>query len=611
MSNFLSRITRLFSGSRGAAPKAAAQQPHPEETHMTDAAPKPWPAMTLAEAHELMTGAGSPFEMEELDIRGVHQRVWKNSPPTLREVFLAGRAWGDREFLVYKDERVTFAAFDRATLTAAHAMMKLGVKKGDRVVIALRNFPEWPVAFFAAALIGAIVTPLNSWWTGRELRYGLEDSGAVLAIVDGERISRLTKYLGDLPALKHIMVVRGEGDMPDIATDFADVVGPIAGWSALPELPLPDVDLHPDDDATIFYTSGTTGHPKGALGTHRNITTNILSSAFATARSFVRRGEMPPTPSPDDPQRIALLSIPFFHATGCQAILIPSVFGGLELVLMHHWDPIEAMGLIEKEKCSTAGGVPTIAWQLLEHPERDNFDLSSLEVISYGGAPASTELAERIKEAFPKSEPGQGWGMTETSAIFTNHGGEDYRNRPGSAGPAVPICDLKVIGSDGAELATGEIGELLAKGPNVVKEYWNKPEATAETFVDGWLHTGDLAKLDEEGFVTIVDRLKDMLIRGGENIYCIEVENALYEHPAVMDAAVVGIPHHTLGEEPGAVVTLKAGASADEAELKAFARERLASFKVPVRIVFWDGPLPRNPNGKILKNELKPVFVDT
>jgi long-chain acyl-CoA synthetase len=268
------------------------------------------------------------------------------------------------------------------------------------------------------------------------------------------------------------------------------------------------------------------------------------------------------------------------------------------------------MQIIEREKITAFGGVPTIPWQIIEHPARASYDLSSVESVAYGGAPAAPELVRRIKEIWPSSEPGIGWGMTETSATFTSHGAEDYQHRPDSCGPAPPICEMKVVDpATTRALATGEVGELWGKGPNVVKGYWNNPAATAETFIEGWVRTGDLARLDEEGFCYIVDRAKDMIVRGGENIYCAEVEAALYQHPAVMDAALVPIPHHTLGEEPGAVVTLVSGASVTEDELKAFVAGRLAAFKVPVRIIIRAEPLPRNANGKILKTELKQLFA--
>jgi acyl-CoA synthetase (AMP-forming)/AMP-acid ligase II len=276
---------------------------------------------------------------------------------------------------------------------------------------------------------------------------------------------------------------------------------------------------------------------------------------------------------------------------------------------MRKWDPVKAFELIARERVTGTGGVPTIAWQLLEHPERAKYDLSSLEAIAYGGAPSAPELARRIHAEFG-ALPGNGWGMTETMATVTSHSGEDYLNRPDSAGPPVATADLRIMSEDGTrELLVGETGELWSRGPMNVKGYWNKPEATAETFVDGWVRTGDLARLDEEGFLYIVDRAKDIIIRGGENIYSIEVENLLYAHPAVTDCALIGIPHPTLGEEPVAVVHLASGMTASEAELQDWVRARLAGFKVPVAIRFVDTMLPRNANGKILKRELKGLFV--
>ncbi len=570
-----------------------------------------WPAMTIAEAHAFLTAPGIPFEMEEKVIRGVKMRVWKNAPPTLRDALLIGRAHGDKTFLVYENDRATFENFARAAVVFAHELMKQGVEKGDRVAIIMRNLPEWPVAFYGAAIAGAIVTPLNAWWTGPELEYGLTDSGAKIAIVDTERLERINEHLKNCPDLTRVYVARENEEVADPEViKLESVLGAVNDWDRLPVLPLPDVPLDPDDDATIFYTSGTTGKPKGALGTHRNMLSNIMASGISAARTYLRRGEMPPQPDPNAPQKGTLLSVPFFHVTGCHAVMSPSLFAGAKLALMRKWDAELAMQIIERERLTGAGGVPTIAWQLIEHPNRSKYDLSSLEGVSYGGAPSAPELVRNIRETFPKSLPGNGWGMTETSATFTHHQGEDYENRPSSCGPAVPVCELKVVGPNGETLPAGEVGELWGKGPNVVKGYWKKPEATAQTFVDGWVKTGDLARLDEEGFCYIIDRAKDMLIRGGENIYCVEIENVLYEHPAVMDAAIVAVPHRTLGEEPGAVVHLKPGATATEEELRHLVASKLAAFKVPVKVVFWPETLPRNANGKILKTELKKVFAE-
>jgi len=580
---------------------------------MSDAAqtPKPaWPAMSIAQAHALLTAPGSPLEMEEVVIRGVPTRTWKNAPPSLRAVVEVSRASADRVFLVHEDERVTFEAFHRAVATLAEVLAADGVVKGDRVAIVMRNLPEWPVAFYAAASVGAIVTPLNAWWTGPELEYGLIDSGAKVALVDAERLERLSEHLPNCPELERVYVARAAEEIahPQLLK-LEDVIGAPETWADLPDRPLPTTPIAPDDAATIFYTSGTTGKPKGALGTQRNINSNIMASASVAARAFLRRGEAPPAPDPSAPQRAVLLSVPFFHATGCFAMLNPTLISGGKMVMMRRWDAVRAFELIEREKVNLAGGVPTIAWQLIEHPLRDNYDLSSLESVAYGGAPSAPELVRRIRETFPNSAAGNGWGMTETSATASSNSAEDYEHRPDSCGPAVAVTDLKIMTVEGdRELPIGEVGELWCQGPQVVAGYWNKPEATAQTFVDGWVKTGDLARLDEEGFCYIIDRAKDMLIRGGENIYCIEVENVLYDHPAVMDAALVGIPHRTLGEEPGAVVTLKPGASATEAELRAFVAERLAAFKVPVRVLFWHETLPRNANGKILKPELRKLF---
>jgi len=541
--------------------------------------------------------------MEEVDIRGVRLRTWKNAPPNLRAIALLGQSHGAREFVIYEDERMTYDAWFRAVARLAHEFQARGVKKGDRVALAMRNLPEWPVVFFAAVTIGAICVPLNAWWTGDELAFGLSNSGTKLLVCDEERWDRLKDRRNDFSCVNHTFVTRAEHPLNGADT-LESVIGTPKQYASLPQATLPDVDILPEDDATIFYTSGTTGRPKGALGTHRNLCTNILSSGYNAGCAVLRRGEPLPEPQP----KTGLTVIPLFHVTACSAGLMGNIAAGNTMVYMYKWDPVEAFKIIEREKVSSTGGVPTIAWQLLEHPERKNYDLSSIEAIAYGGAPAAPELVRKIREVFG-ALPGNGWGMTETMATVTGHSSEDYLNRPDSCGPPVAVADLKIMSEDGSrELPTGEIGELWARGPMVVKGYWNNPEATAETFVDGWVKTGDLARLDEEGWCYIADRAKDMIIRGGENIYSSEVENVLYDHPAVTDAALIGLPHQQLGEEPAAVVHLAPGMRASEAELQEWVAERLAKFKVPVRIAFTPDTLPRNANGKILKKELSSFF---
>jgi len=363
--------------------------------------PKTWPVMSIARAHTLLTAPGSRFEMEDVIIRGIKTRVWKNLPPTLREILLMARSYGEREFLVYEDERVSFEDFARASLAIAAELQSQGVVKGDRVAIIMRNIPEWAAVFMGAAVIGAIVTPLNAWWTGPELEYGLVDSGAKVAFVDAERLERFSEHLAHCPELKRVYVSRCADELlHPIVHRLEDVTGKVNDWGKLPAGQLPDVTIGPDDDATILYTSGTTGKPKGALGTHRNMLSNIMAAGLSMARNFLRRGE--PVPMIDlhaAPQRVGLLSIPLFHATGCFAVMGPALFAGSKIVLMRKWEPELAMQVIEREKVHQVGGVPTIAWQLLEHPARAKYDLSSLETVAYGGAPSAPELVRKIQAA--------------------------------------------------------------------------------------------------------------------------------------------------------------------------------------------------------------------
>jgi acyl-CoA synthetase (AMP-forming)/AMP-acid ligase II len=568
--------------------------------------PAGWPVMTRDQVKDALCAPGMPFEMETAEIEGVPTRVWKNALPNLAVLAAhANASFGDREFVVYEDERVTYGAWYRAVATLAHALQERGVKKGDRVALAMRNLPQWPVAFFAAAVTGAIVVPLNAWWTGEELAFGLADSGAAVLICDAERWDRISPYKAEMPALAHVMVTRaGAAAMAEPAITLESIIGSPKSYADLADLSLPEVAIAPDDAATIFYTSGTTGKPKGALGSHRNLLTNGFSSAYSGAATVLRRGEPLPEPS----IRASLLVIPMFHVTACSASMIPTIQAGHKIVFLHKWDTVKAFEIIEREKINATGGVPFIAWQLIEHPDRAKYDLSSIDAISYGGAPSAPELVSKIYEIFG-AFPGNGWGMTETMATVTSHVAEDYLNRPDSCGPAVAVSDVKIMSEDGqVELPVGQVGELWARGPQIVKGYWNRPDATAETFVDGWVRTGDLARVDDEGFCFIVDRAKDMIIRGGENIYSSEVENILYEHPAVTDAALIGIPHQTLGEEPAAVVHLVPGMTASEDELREYVSARLAKFKVPVKIIFTEDTLPRNANGKILKRDLKALF---
>ena len=580
--------------------------------------------MSRQAAEAELTGPGAPFEVGHAVVRGVRTKIWVRAPGSLVEILRASRGYGDRTFVTYEDERMTFGEHFEAAAAFANLLVdRFGVRPGDRVAIAMRNYPEWSVVFWATAAAGAILVPLNAWWSGDELAYGLADSGTKVLVCDAAREERLAPYWSDLDHLSSVIVVRAaEGAAKDGAgTPGRAVFDAVMAAGSGRRDDLPEVVIHPDDDATIFYTSGTTGRPKGALGTHRNICTNPMSLFFSSACAALRspatgperpseRGTGPERPSERGTgPKVLLLSVPLFHATGCHSILVSSTLAGGTLVMMQRWDPARALALIERERVTNFGGVPAMVMQVLDHPDFARRDTSSVRSVSYGGAPAPPDLVRRITERFPGGSPSNGYGLTETSSVTTLNQGADYVARPDSVGTPVPVVDLKVVDVLGGELAAGSVGELWVKGPNVVRGYWHKPAATAATFTDGWLHTGDMARIDDEGFVYIVDRVKDMLIRGGENIYCVEIEAVLHEHPAVADAAVIGIPHEVLGEEVGAVVQVRDDFDVDEATLCEHVAARLAAFKVPERVWMVHQPLPRNPAGKILKRKLREELI--
>jgi long-chain acyl-CoA synthetase len=578
--------------------------------------------LSLDDATARMTAPGSMFETERTTVNGIEMTVWKHAPATLRQILDLSLAHASRDFLVYQGQRFTFDEHYRAASTLAHRLIAEGITKGERVAIASRNLPQWVIAFWGTVLTGAVVVPINAWWTPEELQYGLSDSGASVLFVDEERLERVRATLDALPELRTIVVISEDPTRPArlgaahprVRTlDFTGYLGDVAA-SATP----PDVEIATDDDVTMFYTSGTTGHPKGAVGTHRNAITNLMNLFFAGARGVMRWGGGNQDEAGESIPNASLLSVPLFHATGCLATMITNTASGGKLVMMHHFDAGQALALIESERLTTFGGVPTVVMQILDNPDFAKFDTSSVKSIAYGGAPAPPELVRRIQTMYPGGQPGNGYGLTETSAAVCLNGGPDYLAKPDSCGPAVPTAELAIVPEDfdgdepTPDLPSGPdvVGELWIKGPNVVRGYWKKPEETAKSFTKGWLHSGDVARIDEEGFVFIVDRAKDMIIRGGENVYSVIVEAAIFEHPDVADCAVVGIPNPTMGEEVVAVVVLRPGRVIEAEEISRYVAQHLARFEVPTRIFFRADPLPRNPQGKVLKRELRNSLVD-
>ncbi len=562
-------------------------------------------ATTRDEAIAAVTAPGAMFELEDSELGGVPMRVFKHAPRSLRDVFVATAAHGDRDFLVYEDERLSFATVHRLVAGLADHLASVGVGHGDRVAIGMRNYPEWVVGFWATIALGAVAVPLNAWWTGPELAYAIRDSRARVLLVDGERWDRLAALADELDVAA-VIVSRARGELP----------ASVEQWEALrdrfpADLALPDVAIEPEDFATIMYTSGTTGVPKGALATHRNHVTNIMNTLMLGAVALAMAGPAPePVTPPSPPPAPASLQVfPFFHIGGLSGLYVATATGA-KLVTLYKWDVDRAIDVLVNEGITGTALVPMLLRELLESPRLEELDPPALAAISSGGAPVPPDLIRRIERRFEsRVAPGNGYGLTETTSAVVINFGQDYFEHPDSIGRPVIGAEVRIVGEDGEDVQLGEIGELWVRGPNVVVGYWNKPEATAEAFTDGWFHSGDLARRDADGLLYVVDRLKDVVIRGGENVYCAEVEAVLYEHPAVQDVAIVGLPSAQYGEEVAAVVQLRPGAEATPADLQRFAAERIARFKVPSRVFLREEPLPRTATGKVLKRELRAELV--
>ncbi len=561
------------------------------------------------EAWDELTAPGGRFAMKEITVRDVPMRVYESAPPTMRFVWELAAGYGDRDYVVFEDERFTYAHADAIIRALAHHLRDVhGVGAGDRVAVAMRNYPEWVFSYWAIISLGAACVGMNAWWTTEEMEFGLGDSAPKVLIADAERVERVVPVLAKLRAANpvHLIAVRTEGGLPDDADHWADVVDPAAAPDGLP-----DADIDPDDDACIFYTSGTTGFPKGAQLTHRGSVHNLLNLAFMAAvaqAAAAKAGAASSLPDLDptaEKQNVFMAPTPLFHVTANNCLLHPATISGSRIVLTYKWDAARALELIEREGVTNFSGVPTMSREMLMHPDWHTRDTSTLVGLGGGGAPLQPDLVDKIDKSLPKGEPSTGYGLTETHGIATANSGALYVAKPASCGRIVPTLDAKLVDDAGNEVPPGEPGELCLRGSVVIKGYLNRPEATAESIPEGWFRTGDIATIDEDGYVFIVDRAKDMLLRGGENIYCSEVETAIYHHDAVAEAAVFGVPDDRLGEIVGAAIVLAPGASLTEDELRDFLAGSLAKFKIPERIWFLGEPLPRNANGKFLKRELR------
>ena len=552
----------------------------------------------LKQARAELSGPGSPLEVHEIEVRGQSLLAFKNAPPTIRDFWLSTVAFADRDYLVYEDERLTYGQTHEKVASIAAWIAAQGVKRGDRIAIGMRNYPEWMLIYWASLCLGVAVVGLNAWWVADELEFALEDSAPTILFVDSERLARLAERPDMAKGIK-VVAVR-TANIPTGVTPWSEVEATAAV--------LPDASIDPDDDACIFYTSGTTGRPKGAQLTHRSCIANLFNMVFAgqAQNLAIQRATNTPAPDPESiPWPTALLTTPLFHVTANNCGAYATTAGGGAIVLMYKWDAGDALKLIAREKVTAMSGVPMMSRELITHPDFSKYDLSSLLSLGGGGAQLQPDLVAKIDSSVATARPNTGYGMTETSGIITSISGDFFIDRPDSAGPPVATLIVKVVDDAGNTLPVGAVGELWVKGSPVIKGYINRPDATASTIVDGWLQTGDVARLDEDGFIYIVDRKKDMVLRGGENVYCAEVESCIFRHDAVAECCVFGVPDDRLGEEVAVAVVLHPGASLTADGLREHCAGLIAKHKAPRYVWFMDEALPRNASGKFLKRELR------
>ncbi len=546
----------------------------------------------------LMT-PGSPFELWEEEVLGERMQVFRNRLPSLRAFLEQSRGHGDLEYLVYEGRRISYAEHLRAVASVAAALREqYGVGRGDRVAIVAANCPEWIVTFWAATSLGAILVGLNGWWSGEEIRYGVQDCNPKLLIGDTKRLARLDGFSLGVPVL-------------EIESDFARL------WSHDPDAALPEDKIDEDDPACILYTSGTTGRPKGAVNTHRGILAMVGLQFFHGMRVTLLAQERGEIPQASGDQPTTLITAPLFHVAGLYGGAVSQLGGGARTVWhAGRFDPLTIMELIERERILAWSPMGTMATQVMSHPRFSEFDLSSLRLLGSGGAPLSPTLLERMRQAFPnaRSSITVAYGLTEGTAVATLNSGDELERHPDSVGKPLPTVQLEVRDPADQALPESEYGEVHLRGPLVMREYWRNPAATAQSLKPGrWLATGDIGRI-ESGRLYIDSRARDPILRSAENIYPVEIEHRLEAHPSVRESAVVGVDHPELGQEVKAIVVPEPGAAIDVPALAAWVGETLAAFKIPTHWEVRDTRLPRNATGKILKHvlvgEAKNPFVE-
>ena len=551
---------------------------------------RPAPVMTIEEAYARLTAPGAPFEIVEQEVWGETEQVFKNRPPHLRHWLEKSADFGDRECWVFDDGRtVTYRQHLRAVAAVAHGLRtRFGIGKGDRVGVLGANSLEWVLTFWATTSLGAVTCAMNGWWQPDEILYGLELTKPKVLIADAKRAQRIADYPIDVP-----LVV--------IEHDFADQL-----WDSSLDVALPTDPIDEDDPAAILCTSRTTGRPKGAISTHRNLVSFVQMSTVSGAARAMQYPPPPPDPTAGPPTNIS--SAPLFHVSGLQSAAISGIAHGVRYIwTTGRFDPTKILELTAREKIARMGGITTQVWRILEHPDFDKYDLSHVTSMGGGGSVFSPELQRAMREKLPNAAGNFniGYGSTETGGLCSMANSEMLEAHPDCVGKALPTSQIAIFDDDGRRLASGEVGNVCVKGPNITPGYWDNPKATADAFFPGrWLKTGDYGWMDDEGLLYLATRKRDMIMRGGENIYPIEIENRLDAHPAIAEAAVVGVDHRTLGQQVKAVVVPRPGMTIDPDELRDWVGNALAYYKVPE---FWElraEPLPRNATGKVMKHVL-------
>lgn len=544
-----------------------------------------------------LIGKGGPFEYEEIVLNGVPLRSFVNAPKSLIDVFQMNKAYLDQIYIVNEEERYSFQDIRDESQALAYALKhRFGVQKGDRVGMVMRNYPEFITVFWASVLLGAIPVPLNSFWTGYELKAVINDCSPTVVFADEERLERIKSE-----------------DLSTIDTQFVAVRTENEAWEGVhyKELvageKLTESDfahLEPDDPVCLMYTSGTTGKPKGALTTSRAQIANAMNGAFMSARELILSGRTPAAPR----QSALIQAMPIFHVGGVGSIVMGSMFGS-KMILFGKWNVKKYLETAEREQASGVGGVPTMIRQILDYPELDKFNLS-ISSVGGGGAAIPPDLPLKAIEVFgDQIVVGNGYGLTETTAAVVHNNGREYLDHPSAVGRPNLTADVRVCDPFGNFLEVGEKGELCFRSPQVAVGYYNNPDATAAAFTDGWFHSGDVGYVDEEGFVYVVDRIKDVVIRGGENVYCVEVESTIIEHPSVADVTIIGIPDDVLGERVCAVIVTQPGKTLTADEVKAYTARRLAAFKCPERYLFVN-EIPQTATGKHAKNLIRELVTE-